>query len=365
REPRGDLVNGYLEVVVEQFKKSYESGTFFSRTYLHPHGVLERSILALFIADLPGARKCGGMHSFSSKRNFCATCNLTLDNINNLDVGNWVHRKVETFRELAQKWKDTKGKTARKDLFKETGVRWTPFLELPYWDPLRAIVIDGMHNLFIGLCAFHCRMFLEIDDALMDDDEEDDAEPSSSDLSKSGLDRLQQHLIDEAEKRSASGLSNLDLAQVRQWISATSRPRWYASLPKNLGDAGHGKLKADQWRSALEFDIPVALAQLWGDPSSPRHKVFRSTMFLAVAIRYATSHTITEKHVSQYNKYMLLYLKSLLEIDPSLRLHPNHHNALHLGDGLLRFGPMHGWWMFPFERVIGNLQRSNTNFKLG
>jgi hypothetical protein len=32
---------------------------------------------------------------------------------------------------------------------------------------------------------------------------------------------------------------------------------------------------------------------------------------------------------------------------------------------LLLFGPMHGWWMFVFERVIGMLQKTNTNDKLG
>ncbi|KLO03997.1 hypothetical protein SCHPADRAFT_841149 [Schizopora paradoxa] len=165
--------------------------------------------------------------------------------------------------------------------------------------------------------------------------------------------------------RSLSGVTKEELASIRQWISDTIRPRWYASLPKNLGEAGHGKLKADQWRSALEFDIPVSAAQLWGDPSSPRHDLFRCTILLAMAIRFATSHKTSEQHISRYTHYMQEYLELLTKLDPTLRLHPNHHNALHLGDHLRRFGPMHGWWMYPFERVIGRLQKSNTNFKIG
>jgi hypothetical protein len=31
----------------------------------------------------------------------------------------------------------------------------------------------------------------------------------------------------------------------------------------------------------------------------------------------------------------------------------------------MRYGPVHGWWMFPFERVIGALQKTNTNYKIG
>lgn len=38
-------------------------------------------------------------------------------------------------------------------------------------------------------------------------------------------------------------------------------------------------------------------------------------------------------------------------------LRPNHHSALFIGEMLLRFGPVHGWWCFPFGRMIGLLQQ--------
>jgi hypothetical protein len=62
---------------------------------------------------------------------------------------------------------------------------------------------------------------------------------------------------------------------------------------------------------------------------------------------------------------MKAYLQTLLELCPNQQLHPIHHNALHLPEFLLRFGPVHGWWMFPFERMIGILQKINTNSKMG
>ena len=62
---------------------------------------------------------------------------------------------------------------------------------------------------------------------------------------------------------------------------------------------------------------------------------------------------------------MEVYLKTVLELCPNQQLHPIHHNALHLSKFLLRFGPVHGWWMFPFERLIGILQKINTNSKMG
>jgi hypothetical protein len=39
--------------------------------------------------------------------------------------------------------------------------------------------------------------------------------------------------------------------------------------------------------------------------------------------------------------------------------------ALHLHEYLLLFGPVHAWWTFSFERMIGMLQQMQTNSKIG
>jgi hypothetical protein len=129
-------------------------------------------------------------------------------------------------------------------------------------------------------------------------------------------------------------------------------------------------LKADQWRSCIEFDIPVSLVQLWMadvDVSNDdrRRKLTESTMFLATALRWATSHRTSQRHADEYMRNMRAYVKSLRDLFPEMKLRPNHHNALYLGELLLRFGPVHGWWMFPFERLIGLLQKINSNKKIG
>ena len=66
-----------------------------------------------------------------------------------------------------------------------------------------------------------------------------------------------------------------------------------------------------------------------------------------------------------YFEAMKKYLQALKELQPHEDLHPNHHIALHIPIFLKNFGPMHGWWMFPFERLIGILQKYRTNFKFG
>jgi len=157
-------------------------------------------------------------------------------------------------------------------------------------------------------------------------------------------------------------------------MSQTIHPSWHTLPPSNLGEAKHGKLKADQWRSCMEFDMPAAVAQIWvhGSRSSEddeqiqrQKKLVQATILLATAIRWATSYRTSELHAAQYMRCMVAYLNILKELYPKLAWRPKHHAALHIGPFLLLFGPMHGWWMFVFERIIGLLQKINTNYKLG
>ncbi|KAG2740871.1 hypothetical protein P692DRAFT_201686852, partial [Suillus brevipes Sb2] len=152
---------------------------------------------------------------------------------------------------------------------------------------------------------------------------------------------------------SAEALTDEEINAIQAELSGIKRPSWHRGPPKNLGDAEHGKLKAEQWRTAIEFDLPVILVKLWGAQhggEERRQKLAHSTMLLAMA---------------QYGKYMKAYLESIRDVFPGHSLRPNHHACLHLHEFLLRYGPMHGWWMFPFERIIGVLQKTNTNHKIG
>ncbi|KAF8867824.1 hypothetical protein BD779DRAFT_1615764 [Infundibulicybe gibba] len=66
-----------------------------------------------------------------------------------------------------------------------------------------------------------------------------------------------------------------------------------------------------------------------------------------------------------YHKYMISYIEDLSDTHPDVTKRTNHHMALHIYNFLLLFGPVHSWWCFPFERLIGILQRLPTNNKFG
>jgi hypothetical protein len=126
-----------------------------------------------------------------------------------------------------------------------------------------------------------------------------------------------------------------ELRQIQADIQGTTRPCWQRAPPSNLGEPSHGKLKADQWRTLIEFDIPASLVKLWcglreddGDAdNAQRRKLMDSTMLLATAIQWVTSCQTSANHVMQYTRNMHAYLQSLCDLDADCNLLPNHHNV--------------------------------------
>ena len=79
----------------------------------------------------------------------------------------------------------------------------------------------------------------------------------------------------------------------------------------------------------------------------------------------ASSHITSRQHAKVYLYYMKQYVEGLKQMFHKFKLHPNHHMALHLQEYLIQYGPVHSWWTFPFERLIGLIQRIPSNGKPG
>ncbi len=164
-----------------------------------------------------------------------------------------------------------------------------------------------------------------------------------------------------------------EVQAIRDDISSIIRPSWLTSVPAQLGSAQHGKLKADQWRVLGTTFLPLTLIRLWQASDSEDDNVRATrcarildvTLSLLSAVAIALSHTTTYSHADIMQQHLLDYLHGLKELFPNYKLRPNHHMALHLPEYIKLYGPVHSWWAFPFERIIGMLQRISTNYKTG
>lgn len=154
-KPTDDQLNHFLDKIVDDLEILW-NGVYYSRTYEHREGRLVYGALGPVPCDLDAGRAVGGCTSHSHTL-CCSFCFIHKNNLQNLDHKNWQERKAEDHRQSAEQWKAATNAKDRKALKDHNGVYWTPLVRLTYWDPVYDLVIDTMHNLYIGVAAHHCR----------------------------------------------------------------------------------------------------------------------------------------------------------------------------------------------------------------
>ena len=90
-----------------------------------------------------------------------------------------------------------------------------------------------------------------------------------------------------------------------------------------------------------------------------------NTMELVSVVYLACAQTTSVEWADAYCSCITSYVGKLKACFPKFDLRPNHHASFHIYDYLIHFGPVHSWWTFPFERLIGILQRLPSNHKTG
>ncbi|CAK5282244.1 unnamed protein product [Mycena citricolor] len=403
------------------------------------------------------ARKISGFAS-ASHTQFCTVCKCTRDTVeerkaaeedkaanqytgrgvgyNDIRVDDWPLRTDGEWQAAAQAYRSAAHPTQAQACFNCTGVRTSEFLRLPYYEPTKMIVVDPMHNLFLGLLHETFRRvlgfsekaddgpavhrlsislsptdFLTISNAdLKYDDEEAELHKKLVTLSKAALVHVTQGLgcpiecevpalpnslhqssrkaltksklvdrlinwrrkqtetapiMDDGQLEIGHVITKGEMKALWADIAAVHTPSWVSSVPRNYGSAQHGKLKADQWRALAMVYIPVTLIRLWSGSTLQRQQLLDMTMHLIAAVDLASSRKLIQGNDAKVEDHMLKYRIALHTCFPEYTAHPNHHLALHIPHFLRLFGPVHGWWAYPFERMNGKMLRIKTNYKPG
>jgi hypothetical protein len=156
REPPLTCLNHYLTPLVDDLMEFWDQGIYLSRTSEYRHGRLVRCALICVVCDLPAARKTAGFAAFSHHY-FCAICYCDRDThgYGDLNVGSWRRRNNDECRAHANSYINAPNAKLRQAQFDSSGLRWSELYRLPYFDPARFVVVDAMHNLFLGLIKEH------------------------------------------------------------------------------------------------------------------------------------------------------------------------------------------------------------------
>jgi hypothetical protein len=162
---------------------------------------------------------------------------------------------------------------------------------------------------------------------------------------------------------------------IQRVIKETITPSWINSVPTDYGENSAGTIKADEWQLLSTIYLPIALVTLWGEQNgipveqtSPVANVLDHTMALFQAVTISCRYRMNTIHATRYREFIKKWVDSLYRCHPHTIKHPlrqNVHASFHIYDFLLLFGPTTSWWCFPFERLIGALQKINTNDLIG
>ena len=142
-------------------------------------------------------------------------------------------------------------------------------------------------------------------------------------------------------------------------------PTWLTAAPHNWGTKERGKLSADQWRAICTVHLPITLIRLWSNETGRKKAMLRNFMDLVNAIQTAHMRVTSQHHKDTYNQLIFHYVAGLKNLFPDVKLRPNHHVSLHIGDMLDLFGPTNSHNASFYERYIKFLHRINTNQKIG
>lgn len=146
-------MNSFLELLVKellQLRRGVEMKT--------PEGQqLVRALLLCSASDIPASRKLGGFLGHAASKG-CSRCLKSFPTENfgqkpdysGFDRSTWPERTVQEHRSVGMSWKHSNTLANRHNLEQKYGVRFSELLRLPYFDTVRYVVVDPMHNMFLG-----------------------------------------------------------------------------------------------------------------------------------------------------------------------------------------------------------------------
>ena len=147
-------------------------------------------------------------------------------------------------------------------------------------------------------------------------------------------------------------------------MERTTLPGWINRGPRNFGSASHGKVSADHWRTVFTINLVITLVHLWGTSGATKSKMDLLENFIALVtlIWFATSRITSERHIKIVESQLQVYYQTLTALGATF--YPSYLMTFHIPQCLRLFGPVHGWWSFPYERYNGIIQRLNHNGKI-
>ncbi|KAF7363429.1 hypothetical protein MSAN_00998700 [Mycena sanguinolenta] len=423
KEANPDQCQRFLRPLINELLRLWKHGVIIA-TPKYPQGRLVRVALVAVVCDKPAAHKLGGFGSHNHT-NFCTMCWITQGMKATpaaFQQNGFPARTDAEHRRLQSEYLKCTTKSARDAFVRKHATRWSELYRLPYFNLCEMIVIDPMHNLFLGVVKTH---FYHI--------------------------WVQLNVLRKTK----------ELRSLHALLSKLKLPAHLGRLPSCIGEPTGGSLTADQWLNFCTIVAPLIIPQLWQEyipeevpQELAQHHVQEITAILeakraataaaclnqpicaflyygmdidlddtarldtganddsdddsyglnptqqkkrrrqqqqerqstaeedeakdnatppnlhpddpknflklASAVKILVAHTITEADLTHADTLIREYCWELVDLYGAEVIRPNHHYATHTAQSVRNYGPLHEFWTFLFERLNKVLKSYKT-----
>ena len=321
-EPENDI-NSYMEPIVTELLELWP-GVEFTFAGGDKHKV--RCALLCVACDIPGGRKTCGFLSHSANYG-CSKClklfpgGVGSKDYSGFDRENWRLRTMVHHRRTALDLEKCNNKTELRQKESSTGCRYSVLLKLPYFDPPRFLIVDPMHNLYLGSAKHY--------------------------LKRIWLDK--------------NIVSDKDFEIIQQRADSIVTPAGIGRVPHKIR-SGFASFTADQWKNWVNYYSLLAMGDIFlqgNDLECWRHFVLAS--------RILCSHQLSSTELQLGDILLLSFCKRTEFLYGKEVITPNMHMHAHLRTCIEDYGPMHGFWLYAFERyngVLGSIPNNNRTIEV-
>ena len=228
----------------------------------------------------------------------------------------WKPRSSDRHRKDVDYTQKCKNKSEREKKESEVGCRYSVLLDLPYFDPVRMLIIDPMHNLYLGTAKYV--------------------------FQKLWMVHITKQKTTQAEVNRRVGSLNVP-ASVR--FSRIPSPTDYS-------------LTAEQWMIWVNYYSIYCMHGILSDAEIECWRTF------VLASRLLSSPSISMEDISLASALLLSFCRRFEILHGPSSVTPNMHMHGHLTECIKDYGPLSSFWLFSFERFNGLLGDLPTNNRL-
>lgn len=316
-EPRLHM-NSFLESLVEELLKLWKGVQMPTS-----QGLKEiKAILLCAACDIPASRKLGGFLGHAAEKG-CSRCLKSFPtekfgekkDYSGFDRSKWPKRSVEDHKKFGMCWKHANTLSRRREIEQKYGIRFTELLRLPYFDTVRFVVVDPMHNVLLGSAKLLVTLW-----------------------------------------KDTGVLSAANFDSIQATVNKVITPADIGRIPHKIASQ-FSSFTADQWKNWTLIYSIIALK-----PIIPERN-YRCWCVFVDACRLLCSRAISQDGIAKLDTLLIRFCQMFECLYGTSSCTPNLHLHGHLKECILDFGPASSFWAFPFERLNGILGAVPTNHK--